>query len=78
MKTNTRLAPVGKFGDQCSAGRQLAIDAYVHWRSQRPERHEMTAHLLAAGLLESMEGASYEEREQLLAFVLSELLETID
>lgn len=78
MKTNTVLAPVEAFGDQFAVGRQLAIDAYVHWRSQRPEKHEMTAHILAAGLLESMKDAPYEEKEQLLAFVLGELLETID
>ncbi|WP_420226120.1 hypothetical protein [Pigmentiphaga litoralis] len=78
MRSNVVPIPVKDFSEQFVATRQMAIDAYVHWRSQGPEKHDMTAHTLAAGLLESMKGAPESEKEELLAFVLSELFETIE
>lgn len=76
MKTNTVLAPVVDHEEQLMVGKQMAIDAYVRWCNQRPEFHETTAHTLAAGLLESMKDVPDGEKEELLALVLSELLET--
>lgn len=76
MKTNTVLAPVIEHENQLMAGKQMAIDAYVRWCNQRPEQHDSTAHELAAGLLESMKDVPDDEKEELLALVLSELLET--